>query len=108
MTRRPMLRAGLAVLLLVCGLAAPGPADAQAKPEISDAALSAKVKSAINADAALRKMDISIEVLDKVVHLSGFVSSMDAMHKAEALTRAVEGVADVVNRLRVQNRPSRA
>jgi osmotically-inducible protein OsmY len=103
-----MLSAGMAVLLMLFGLAGAAPAGAQAKPAVTDAAISAKVKSAINGDAALRKLDISIEVLDKVVHLSGFVNSMEDMQKAEALARAVEGVEDVVNRLRVQNRPSRA
>jgi osmotically-inducible protein OsmY len=59
-------------------------------------------------DATLRTMDIGITVLDKVVHLSGFVNSLADMAKAEQLARAVRGVSAVRNSIRVANRPSRA
>lgn len=100
------------VVLLALGAARPALAQygiAQAKTSgFSDAMIASKVKAALGNDAALRKMDISVEVLDKVVHLSGFVSSLADMAKAEKLARAVEGVAAVRNGIRVENRPTRA
>ena len=82
-------------------------AGAQEK-RIGDAAIAAKIKTAINGDAGLSRMDISIEVYDGVVHLGGFVNSLSDMAKAEALARAVSGVTAVKSRMRVENRPSRA
>ena len=84
-------------------------ARAQDKGEgFNDAVISELVKSAINNDAALSKMDISIDVQDRVVHLSGFVNSLGDAAKAESLARAVQGVTGVTNAIRVANRPSRA
>lgn len=74
----------------------------------NDAVISELVKSAINNDAALSKMDISIDVQDRVVHLGGFVNSLGDAAKAESLARAVQGVTGVRNAIRVANRPSRA
>jgi osmotically-inducible protein OsmY len=84
-------------------------AQAQDKGEgFNDAVIGELVKSAINNDAALGKMDISIDVQDRVVHLSGFVKSLGDSAKAESLARAVQGVTGVRNAIRVANRPSRA
>ena len=82
-------------------------AGAQEK-SVADAAIAAKVKTAINGDAGLSRMDISIEVHEGVVHLGGFVNSLADMAKAEALARAVSGVTAVKSRMRVENRPTRA
>jgi osmotically-inducible protein OsmY len=69
--------------------------------------VSGQVKNGGFDDATLRTI-IGITVLDKVVHLSGFVNSLADMAKAEQLARAVRGVSAVRNSIRVANRPSRA
>jgi len=75
---------------------------------VADAAIAAKVKTAINGDTGLSRMDISIEVYDGVVHLGGFVNSLADIARAEALARAVAGVTAVKSRMRLENRPTRA
>ena len=70
--------------------------------------ISQLVRSAINNDASLNAMGISIEVLDRVVHLRGFVNSLGDSARAEALARSVGGVSAVRNSIHVAKRPSRA
>lgn len=95
--------------LILMALGAPERAGGQAKSGgFDDALISERVKAAINDDAALRTMDIGITVLNKVVHLRGFVSSLADMTRAEELVRKVRGVSAVRNSMRVENRPSRA
>jgi osmotically-inducible protein OsmY len=74
----------------------------------NDAVISEQVKKALNKDAGLRAMDISVDVQDRVVHLRGFVNALSDVAKAESLARAVQGVSAVKNEIRVANRPSRA
>jgi osmotically-inducible protein OsmY len=99
----------LFLALILVALGAPERASGQAKNGgFDDALISERVKAAINDDATLRTMDIAITVLDKVVHLSGFVNSLTDMARAEELARKVRGVSAVRNSIRVENRPSRA
>ena len=104
-----IVSAWILALLVLFALAGARSAGAQSKGEgFSDAVLTERVKSAINGDAALSKMNISIEVRDAVVHLRGFVRSMADVAKVESIVRAVQGVSAVRNTIRVENRPSRA
>jgi osmotically-inducible protein OsmY len=108
MTRKLDLSPWIFVLLILMALGA-ADAGAQAKSAaFDDALIGERVKTAIDADSALRTMDISVTVHQKVVHLSGVVDSSADVAKAEALARAVRGVSAVTNAIRVASRPTRA
>ena len=71
----------------------------------SDAALTAKVKSAIASDAGLGSASaINVNSYRGVVQLSGFVDSADKIKRAEEAARQVKGVEKVENNVKV--RPS--
>jgi osmotically-inducible protein OsmY len=109
LTQKRVLFACIAVLLALFAMGVADRARAQDKGAgFNDALIGEQVKTAIDNDAALRTMDISVAVRDGVVHLRGFVNSMSEVARAEALVRKVRGVAGVKNAIRVANRPSRA
>ena len=71
----------------------------------SDAALTAKVKTAIASESGLgNAVDINVNAYRGVVQLNGFVDSQDKIDRAAHAARGVEGVRSVENNLRV--RPS--
>ena len=71
----------------------------------SDAALTAKVKTAIASESGLgNAVDINVQTYRGVVQLNGFVDSQDKIQRAAHAARGVEGVRSVENNLRV--RPS--
>ena len=73
---------------------------AQAVAEATtDAAITAKVKTALAADDQLSALKIEVETAQGVVSLSGPAPSADAAERATVLARAVEGVTGVQNRL---------
>lgn len=65
--------------------------------EIDDSVVTARVKSALLADPAVRGLEIKVETRKGLVLLSGFVDSQARIENAIALTRKVEGVRDVEN-----------
>ena len=70
----------------------------------SDAALTAKVKSAIATDVGARTAAaINIETYRGVVQLTGFVGTPDQASKAEAAAKKVEGVRSVKNDVRIKS-----
>ena len=69
----------------------------------SDTALTAKVKSALATERAVKASDIEVETRDGVVQLSGFVDSEDAQTAAVLKARSVNGVAEVRNDLSIRN-----
>ena len=70
----------------------------------SDAALTAKVKSAIATDVGARTAAaINIETYRGVVQLTGFVNSREQATKAEAAAKKVEGVRSVKNDVRIKS-----
>jgi len=70
-----------------------------------DAALTAKVKSAIASDSGIgNAANINVNTYRGVVQLNGFVDSQDKIQRAADAARRVEGVRNVENNLRV--RPS--
>ncbi|HEX7029614.1 MAG TPA: BON domain-containing protein [Gammaproteobacteria bacterium] len=69
---------------------------------IDDAAITAKVETALIRDDSLDALDINIETYKGVVQLSGFVDSRDDVREAEEVARNVNGVVDVENDLRVK------
>jgi hyperosmotically inducible protein len=69
----------------------------------NDAALTARVKSAIATDVGARTAAaINIETFRGVVQLSGFASSTEQSMRAEAAAKKVEGVKTVKNDVRVK------
>ena len=68
-----------------------------------DAAVTAKVKTAIASDAGLGSAAaINVNTYRGVVQLSGFVNSEEQIQRAAAAARSVEGVRTVENNLRVK------
>ena len=65
--------------------------------KIDDSVVTARVKSALLADPAVRGLEIKVETRKGLVLLSGFVDSQARIDNAIALTRKVEGVRDVEN-----------
>lgn len=69
---------------------------------VDDTVITAKVKSAIFGDPALKSSEISVETFKGVVQLSGFVSSQSDINKAIEHARSVKGVTSVKNDMRVK------
>ena len=69
----------------------------------NDAALTARVKSAIATDVGARTAAaINIESYRGVVQLTGFVSDAEQAQRAAAAAKKVEGVREVKNDVRVK------
>ena len=69
----------------------------------SDAALTAKVKTAIASDTGIgNAANINVNTYRGVVQLNGFVESEDKIQRAVSTARNVEGVRSVENNLRVK------
>ena|SRR5918994_4424657 len=110
-SRRSMIAASLAAI--VGGMTAAGLSGCASKePETkrttgefsSDAALTAKVKSAIAADVGARTAAaINIETYRGVVQLTGFVNSREQAQRAEAAAKKVDGVRSVKNDVRIKS-----
>jgi hyperosmotically inducible periplasmic protein len=70
----------------------------------SDAALTARVKSAIATDVGARTAAaINIETYRGTVQLTGFVASREQADRAEAAAKKVEGVRSVKNDVRIKS-----
>lgn len=68
-----------------------------------DSAITTKVKASLLQEPNLKSMQISVETYKGVVQLSGFVSSGSMATRAVEVARAVPGVRDVHNDMRVRN-----
>jgi hyperosmotically inducible protein len=95
----------------VIAVAAVGLAACASEPEkrqttgqyMGDAALTAKVKTAIATDAGARTASsINVETHNGVVQLSGFVDNADQKKRATAAAKKVEGVKDVKDDTRIK------
>ena len=79
------------------------PASRSAGEFTSDAALTAKVKTAIASDSGIgNAVDINVNSYRGVVQLNGFVDSPEKIQAAANAARRVEGVRSVENNLRVK------
>ena len=65
--------------------------------QMSDAAITAKIKSRITADPELNPFEIDVDTQNRVVRLSGTVETADDRAEAERLARSTKGVSDVRN-----------
>jgi len=71
----------------------------------SDAALTAKVKTALAKDEGLgTAANVNVNSYRGVVQLNGFVDSQDKIQRATEVARGVEGVSRVDNNLSVKPR----
>jgi hyperosmotically inducible periplasmic protein len=106
LSRRDILSAALAATAaaLLSACASDQPETKRTTGEFTnDAALTARVKSAIATDVGARTAAaINIETFRGVVQLSGFASSAEQSMRAEAAAKKVEGVKTVRNDVRVK------
>src|SRR3954452_11346551 len=95
---------GAAVTLGVAGCASQNPETKRSAGEFTDdAALTAKVKTAIATDVGARAAgSINVETYKGVVQLSGFVDNKDMAERALTAARKVNGVSSVKNDLRLK------
>ena len=71
----------------------------------ADAAITVKVNAAIVADTRLKVMKVNVDIKDGRVTLMGSAPDVGSRDTATALVKAIEGVVDVDNQLRVETRP---
>ncbi len=71
---------------------------------IDDSSITARVKFDINREPTLNMFQIHVDTNKGVVQLSGFVDDRDAVGKAEAIARKVQGVKTVINNLVVKEK----
>jgi osmotically-inducible protein OsmY len=69
---------------------------------IGDAALTAKVKAALLADADVKGMQIDVDTKNGAVTLTGTLERRANAERAEQIARRIEGVRSVDNRLAVK------
>ena len=69
---------------------------------VDDSVITAKVKTAIFNDSALKVNEINVETFKGVVQLSGFVRSQADIDKAVKVARGVAGVKSVKNDMRLK------
>jgi hyperosmotically inducible protein len=69
---------------------------------LDDAALTAKVKTALIAERRLNGLAIDVDTSANVVTLNGTVASEELRRQAEQLARAIDGVKEVKNNLTIK------
>lgn len=75
---------------------------AAAGEKIDDAAITAKVKTALIAEPGLKALQIDVDTANGIVTLSGTVDSSNNLDRATQVAQAVQGVKSVDNRLTVK------
>jgi hyperosmotically inducible periplasmic protein len=104
MRKENRLKSLIAVLLLAGSI---GACDAISGREtageyIDDTTITSKVIAEIIQDPSLKKFQVSVETMQNVVQLSGFVDSAQNISRAGDLARNVRGVQSVKNNLVVR------
>ena len=72
-----------------------------ATQEVSDATLSARIKSSFAMDSLVKARDIKVDAMRGVVTLNGTVNTAAERDKAIAIARDTKGVVEVKNNLKV-------
>ena len=70
----------------------------------ADASITVKVNGALMADTRLKVMQVNVDTRDGRVTLSGVAPDAQARDKTTALVKAIEGVVDVDNQLRIETK----
>lgn len=81
---------------------APPPQVAEAKGRPGDAAITARVKTALMADEQVKGLAIDVDTRDATVTLQGTLDHHTQVTRAVDVARSVKGVRKVVNRLGVR------
>ena len=97
--RRIAPAAAIAVLLGAC---ASTPSHKSTGEYVDDAAIGAKVKSALISSSETKARDIDVNVNKGVVQLSGFVDNANEVAAAQRIASNVAGVQRVDNRLSIR------
>jgi len=71
--------------------------------ELDDTVITTRVKSALLADQDIKGFDIKVETRKGMVLLSGFVDNQIQIDRVMSVTRIVEGVRDVENRMTLKD-----
>ena len=85
---------------------ATAPATTSVGTEIDDSIITARVKSALLADADVKSFDLKVETRKGEVMLSGFVGNQAHVDRAILVTRGVEGVKLVTNKMNLKDGPA--
>ncbi len=102
--RRALLGIVAALALAACAATEPEAPRRDTGEFATDAALTARVKSAIATDVGARTAAaINIETYRGVVQLTGFVDSTEQASRAEAAAKKVDGVRSVKNDVRIKS-----
>jgi osmotically-inducible protein OsmY len=97
------LIAALAGVAVLGACASQGEGKRTAGEFTDDAALTAKVKTAIATDAGARTASaVNVETYRGVVQLTGFVESEDQASRAVTAAKKVQGVRSVKNDIRIK------
>lgn len=94
--------APIAALALVLGACASTPHSKSTGEYVDDAAITAKVKSALIASPETKARQIDVNTYKGVVQLSGFVDDANEKAEAQRIAQHVEGVKEVQNKLSVR------
>jgi osmotically-inducible protein OsmY len=107
LSKRKILAAGLAAAALAglgaCASSSEDTSRRTAGEFTDDAALTAKVKTAIATDAGAKTAAaVNVETYRGVVQLTGFVDSDDQLTRAVSAAKKVQGVRSVKNDIRLK------
>lgn len=69
---------------------------------IDDTVITTKVKAALLADPETKVLQVNVETFKGVVQLSGFIASQAIASRAVEISRAVKGVNEVKNDMRLR------
>lgn len=90
-----------ATLLLSAGCSG-GDADRSTGQVVDDTAITAKVKTALAQDPAVKAIEVKVDTYKGTVQLSGFVSTAEEKSRAETIAKTIEGVKTVDNKITVK------
>jgi hyperosmotically inducible protein len=70
--------------------------------KIDDSVVTTRVKSALLSDPSIKSFDIAVVTRKNEVQLSGFVDNQAQIDRAIEITRGVEGVESVTNKMSIK------
>lgn len=70
--------------------------------KIDDSVVTTRVKSALLTDPNIKSLDIAVVTRKGEVQLSGFVDNQTQIDRAIEITRGVEGVESVINKMSIK------
>ena len=100
--KRMITAAALGLAVLGLGACAPTATRESPGEYAGDAAVTAKVKTALIKEPGVKANEINVETFRGVVQLSGFVDTQDVADRAVAAASRVGGVKSVKNDMRLK------